>query len=633
MSRLSLRQLKWISILIPAVAVGVFEHIRHAYLAEYLHGTIGTLLTMAVDLVGIFIFVQAIFRVLEKMQSSMVRRNRELSLINSMVVGAEQSLELDQVMDLGLSAALSALDGQEGAGWVYEERTRELDLRCHRGIPAGGLQDVVQLSREPSFLAALAGGDGPHVVELQGSGFSAGTARGSIVFPLRAKGKLLGVIAIFDAGVEAAALNRDLLASIAGHLSLAVDNAKLFQETLKRQNQAQALHALGMEVSMLLDLDRVLASVVEKAQELLSLDLVVIGLWEDQAQEIVTRTSLGFRTDPVRQTRLARWQDLNRRVLSTGHPVQEVYHEEGEESDSIVRVEGDISHLAVPLKVGKKVIGVLHGAYRRHHTSPQDDIELFASLANQAAIAVESTSLYAQVQNVAVLEERDRLAREMHDSLAQVLGFLSVKAAAAQDLLASKHLTLARLELRQIEKAAEEAYVDVREAILGLRTSIVLGGGLSRTLKEYLHKFSSQSGIKAELVTSSDNNPELPPATEVQLIRIIQEALTNVRKHAQAHRVWVRMESGEKQAQIQIEDDGQGFELPLVLQREGHYGLHTMKERAESVGGGLAIDTDPGRGTRVMISLPLSQAGPQATRREGRHETATDSASGRPRPI
>ncbi|MDP2727579.1 MAG: GAF domain-containing protein, partial [Dehalococcoidia bacterium] len=424
-----------------------------------------------------------------------------------------------------------------------------------------------------------------------------------VIIPLRAKDKLLGAIAILDEGKDPAPLNLELLASIAGHVSMVIDNAKLFQETLKRHQQAQALYQLGMEVSTLLDLDTVLVSVVEKAQELLDADLVALALWDDQAQEMVTRASRGFRTDPARQTRQRLWQDLNRRVVLAGEPVQEAYHQV-EEPDSIVRVEGDIAHLAVPLKAGKKVIGVLHGAYRRHHTFPQEDIELFASLANQAAIAVENTGLYAQVQNLAVLEERDRLAREMHDSLAQVLGFISVKAAATQDLLETKRVAQARHELRQIEKASQEAYVDVREAILGLRASVVLGGGLSRTLKEYLHKFSSQNSIKAELISNQEKNPNLTPAIEVQLIRIIQEALTNVRKHAMARRVWVRLQANDGEAEIQIEDDGQGFDLSQVLQREGRYGLHTMQERAESVGGKLTIETAPGQGTKVIISLP-----------------------------
>ncbi len=632
LSRLSLRQLKWISIIIPSVAVGVFEHVRHTYFVEYLHGPIGTLLVMGIDLVGIFVLFQAIFGVLQRMQSSLVRRNQELSIINNLVIGAAQSPDLDQILELGLSAALRALDRQEGAGWVYEERSRELVLRTHRGIPPERVQDLARLSRDPSFLAALPRGDGPQAVELYQPGMVAEAPSSLIALPLRVKAKLLGVIAIFDEGQDATSLNRELLTSIAGHVSMAVDNAMLLQETLRRQQQAQALYKLGMEVSTLLDLDQVLASVVEKAQELLGADMVALGLWDEQAQELTTRVSAGFRADPARQTRQARWQDLNRRVLLAGQHVQEIYHEE-EDLDSITRVEGDISHLAVPLKVGKKVIGVLHGAYRCDHVFPQDDIELFSSLANQAAIAVENTGLYAQVQNLAVLEERDRLAREMHDSLAQVLGFLSMKAATAQELLAGKHLAQVRHELRQIEKASEESYVDVREAILGLRSSVVLGGGLSRTLKEYLHKFSSQSDIKAELVSSQEKNPVLPPASEVQVIRIIQEALTNVRKHAQARRVWVRLEAGDKHAHVQIEDDGQGFDLPQVLQREGRFGLHTMKERAESVGGGLTIETAPGQGTRVNISLPLRQASSHVSRREGKHETAADSVSGRPRTV
>ncbi len=629
----SLRRLKWFAIIVPAVVVGVFETLRHTYFVDTLHGPVGNFVTMGLDVAGIALFTQIIFGFIARMQSSLLKRNQELSIINTLVAGASRSLEVEQILDLGLNAGLRVLDARQGVGWTWNERLQELEVGAQSGLPAKMLHGFERLGKESTLISSSVGREGPLVMKMPPMDLAAERYSRLVVLPLRTKGKMLGALAVVDESQDPEPLDGDLLRSIAGHVSMALDNAQLLRETLRRHQQTEALYQLGVDISTLLDLDKVLESVVGKAQELLDLDLVALALWDDQAQEMVTRSTRGFRTDPLKQARQRVWQDLGRQVFSAGQPVQHTYHADEEDLDSIVRVEGNVSHLAVPMKAGNKVIGVLHGAYRYSRASSAEDVELFSSLANQAAIAVENTALYAQVQNLAVLEERDRLAREMHDSLAQVLGFLSMKASTAHDLLAAKHYSLARLELRQIEKAADEAYLDVREAILGLRTSVVLGGGLLRALKEYILKFASQSGIKAEMVFAPGKNPHLPPGTEVQIIRIIQEALTNVRKHAMAGHVWVRLKAMDETAEIQIEDDGQGFDLAQVLQREGRYGLHTMTERAQGVGGSLAIETKSGQGTRIVISLPLRQGNPQPGRREGRHEPAQDSLGGRSHPF
>ena len=150
----------------------------------------------------------------------------------------------------------------------------------------------------------------------------------------------------------------------------------------------------------------------------------------------------------------------------------------------------------------------------------------------------------------------------------------------------------------------------MRESILGLRTTVTPGVGLIPALTEYLHRFSQQSGIRARLVMGDDAIVKFAPGAEIQLLRIIQEALTNVRKHSQASRAWVRFEADEAGTVITVEDDGRGFDPSLIGQdgRE-HFGLQTMRERAESVGGVLQISTQPGQGTRLTVQLPLSRRG------------------------
>jgi signal transduction histidine kinase len=233
--------------------------------------------------------------------------------------------------------------------------------------------------------------------------------------------------------------------------------------------------------------------------------------------------------------------------------------------------------------------------------------EFLVSVSRQISVAVESARLAAeqraQMQNMAILEERERISREMHDGLAQVLGFLCVKAESALSLLKSGQAQEATAALREIENVAQEAYVEVREAILGLRTTVAPGTGLIPSLTEYIHRFGRQFGVDVRLVLPDGADIRLAPSAEVQLLRIVQEALTNVRKHAKARHAWVRFKVTDGTAVVVIEDDGCGFDLAQVQGK--HFGLEAMRERAEAVGGSFELETAPGYGTRLTVRLPL----------------------------
>ncbi len=207
-----------------------------------------------------------------------------------------------------------------------------------------------------------------------------------------------------------------------------------------------------------------------------------------------------------------------------------------------------------------------------------------------------------QVRRLAILEERDRLAREMHDSLGQVLGFVNLKAKVAADLISRGNPTLATEELEQMRGAVQDAYQEVRQAILSLRTP--QGQGLLANLREYVQRAREQSGLNIQL--EAQDHLHFPPAVEAQVIRIVQEAVTNVRKHAQARNVTVRFapEEGDGTT-VTVHDDGRGFDLAGVESGRGtRFGLLTMRERAEGIGGTLTVDTTPGAGTTVRLWIP-----------------------------
>jgi signal transduction histidine kinase len=252
-----------------------------------------------------------------------------------------------------------------------------------------------------------------------------------------------------------------------------------------------------------------------------------------------------------------------------------------------------------------KPLGVMNLLGKSETMPHANELRMLAAIGQQIGVAIENARLYEQAQTVAALEERERLGRELHDGLAQVLGYLHLKSHSAAGLLSSGQLAAAQAELDEMHEVAQEAVRDVRGSILGLRTTMTPGTGIIPTLAEYVRRYSQQSGISTELVIGDDVAMEFGPAAEIQLLRIVQEALTNTRRHSRASRAWVKLEADGEVAVINIEDDGQGFD-PGRLDREEHYGVHMMRERAESVGGDVRILTETGRGTSVIVRLPFS---------------------------
>lgn len=280
-------------------------------------------------------------------------------------------------------------------------------------------------------------------------------------------------------------------------------------------------------------------------------------------------------------------------IVSTNTPEQEVK-----------------SWIRVPIKSKDRIMGVMCLACDSNRPLRAHEKGVLAAVGQQIGVAIENAELRAQVQSIAALQERERLSRELHDGLAQVLGYLCIRTEVARDLVKADKADRAVQELQEMQGAVQEAHQDLRESILGLRATIHPQGGLFSTLKEYLHKFSVQTGIVVNLVSNGNGQIKYSPEAEVQLLRIIQEGLMNVRKHSSAKQVWIRFEPHPEFTTITIEDDGKGFDPTLVSHgSQPHFGLQMMRERAEGVGGSLHIVSQPGQGARLSIDLPTRQGG------------------------
>ena len=219
--------------------------------------------------------------------------------------------------------------------------------------------------------------------------------------------------------------------------------------------------------------------------------------------------------------------------------------------------------------------------------------------------------LLQQQRALAMLEERERLARELHDDLGQVMGYVNVQVQAIQELLATGQTDVADAQLARLTAIAQDANADLREHILSLRAVILPELGFFLALDQYLQQFEQNSGIHTEMIVPETlAERAFEPVVEVQLLRIIQEALTNARKHAAARQVQVSFAVQGDQVLVTVEDDGQGFDpAQLATQNGKQFGLRFMGERAEAVGGSVQVSSTPGHGTEVIVQVPLGEEG------------------------
>ena len=263
------------------------------------------------------------------------------------------------------------------------------------------------------------------------------------------------------------------------------------------------------------------------------------------------------------------------------------------------------SFLGVPIRYKGRAVGSLY-LTDKDGDSPfdQDDEEIVRLFSNQAAVAIQNAQLNEQVQALAVETERTRISREMHDGLAQVLGYINTKAQAIGEFLANKDLQTAEDHLKEMSESARQAYREVREGILALRTQVGADRSLSDALNEFISEFQHQLGRSTKIHQEIPTISDLTPLQEVQVLRIVQEALTNARKHAHAQSVWVTLVQRSESVEIVVRDDGRGFN-PLAVKRGEwpHLGLQTMQERAEAIGGTFEIESNPGKGTRIRVSV------------------------------
>ena len=541
------------------------------------------------------------------------RRNQDLVMLNDLAVNASESLDLQQILELALDTVVNRLGMQAGSIYLADEDTGCFTLRACRGLSKAQQRDIENRRQQPE-------GDLSHKTAQSGEEVVVANMasdprflglwddldnRSYVNIPLKGKGRAIGTMGLVThPGQPLTDVGVNVLKTVGHEVGTAIDNAFLLAETRRREQETITLYRLMMKIASSLEFDHVVAAISEGACQVLNADVGAVGLVDEEQGKVSIKAVVGNRTDI--------WKVLHIPLCNSFFSVTPICIAEWSSDLAIPRVaeliaqEGIVSSLAAPMWRNGHLYGFVGILTRQPRHFRNQDTQLFVRFILQVVVAIENADLYKQVRYMATLEERDRLARELHDNLAQMLGYLNIKAAITKHFLANNEIEGAFASLLELEQVSNQAYVDVREAIFSLRTISPSGWELVPTLREYLADYRKHYGIDAQLVLADESCCGLNTEVQVQVNRIIQEALTNVRKHSGANRAWVRFESSEHHVRISIEDDGCGFD-PENSSREGseHFGLQIMRERAASVGGTLQIDSSNHAGTRIVLQMPL----------------------------
>ena len=378
------------------------------------------------------------------------------------------------------------------------------------------------------------------------------------------------------------------------------------KEQLKQDKNIRfrILTEVSQQITSILELNDLLTRITRLIQQTFGYYHVGIGLIEED--EVVYRVGAGKLWDaPGFQFKPARLkvgtEGITGWVADTG---QMVIVPDVTQDSRYVWMQGSLtrSELTVPITVKGKTIGVLDAQSEQLNGFDQVDVEMLQALANQAGIAIENVRLHEQAKHVAVLEERQRLARDLHDSVTQSLYGLNLYAEAAAGHLALGQLDQVRQHLNDIQNTAQESLTEIRLLIYELRPPILEQEGLVAALQNRLYSVESRAELKSNL--KSNLEERLPLAIEEGFYRIAQEALNNTLKHANAKKIGISILQDKGTITMEISDDGKGFD-PVTACQDGCLGILSMQERASVQDWNFNVDSSPGMGTRIRVKVKL----------------------------
>lgn len=263
---------------------------------------------------------------------------------------------------------------------------------------------------------------------------------------------------------------------------------------------------------------------------------------------------------------------------------------------------GFLAAITVPLIAADEAIGIYNLVYKRKKTWSESELAYLRAIGRLLGVSIHRAQMSRKVVQMQILNERKFLSSEIHDNLAQSVSSLKLGTETALMLLESGDIEAVRESLERLEGIGIQAVQLLREEMLSLRIPQSETQGLIPSITETLTMFKDRWAIETELIIEGNSEPGVTVQTELQIMRIIHESLSNVLRHARASSVKVRLRQVGRRLHVEVSDNGKGFEVAAVSSER--LGLRIMKERAESVGGVLTVESVPGKGTSIFLETP-----------------------------
>jgi ligand-binding sensor domain-containing protein/signal transduction histidine kinase len=558
------------------------------------------------------------------------KRRQELAALYRADKELYGDLHLDRVLKTLVEITVSLLNADKSAVLTWERGRERLNVRVAQGFSAESTQRL-SFPCGPGLVARVAATGEPAVVEnapedLPAAGepeaairaLAAEGIRSVLHIPIKVGGEVFGVYCV--AYVRAHAFGADeqqLFTALAQRAATAIENAAHYEDSRNQVARLTALQETTRAVASTLEQDRLLKLIIQQAADLLEGHSGLINLvdWENREDEVVAAT--GSATDLVGEhsrldKSLSGWVTLHKTPVIS-NKVSADSRIEPEALEWIAERNFESVALA-PLLVKDHVVGtlVVLGTRGDKGGFDQADLDLLVAFASQAAVAIENARLYEQAQRLAVVEERGRIARDLHDAVTQTLFSASLIAEALPAIWASDRQEGEQLlqELRQLSRGA---LAEMRTLLLELRPAALMEADLGDVVRQLAEAAAGRAGVRVNVQISG--KCKLPSDVHVAFYRIAQEALNNVVKHARAAEVNVTLTRwagpalaqdaagaaavGPGHVELVVADDGRGFTVDEAP--PDHLGLSIIRERAQAVGARLDIESAPGRGTRIRV--------------------------------
>jgi two-component system nitrate/nitrite sensor histidine kinase NarX len=568
------RRLRIIGILLPVTLAIALEILRYVleHGGYWTPGVLGNwhLAMLLLVIGGIVVFGLLMFRLIDRSERQIVSQNRDLTTANAVAAAIQGQSTVSTIVD----GALDAILRTAGATQV---RIRLFD--------AAGVPEHEATARRRFTPAA-----------------DASEANPSIDVPLTHGATTVGRLSIWyaeDTDVTGR-VGSTALSSLTTQVACAIQLAEAVGDLNRRKVEGHALYDILLRVSNQDPTTPVLDAVARHAMTLLHADAAAITVNPEATR------SVRFESGPDAPTLMPDGSAVVARGLAVNATTVQRHgggNRPSATEGSSGGFRGETASRAVSGPAG--VLGEIWVGRSTGPTLTDRDGSFLATLASLVGIALTGAQMREGARQRAVLNERTRIAREMHDSLAQVLGAVHLRLRALGATFANLPREQVAEEIDELAEVCAESFRDVREAILGLRDSHQHAErSLEDNLAAYLTKYSAQCGIAATLHNEVGHEVSLSPRAEVHIIRVVQEALTNVRKHANASSVSVSIRATESATSFAIEDDGVGFDHAATSSAQDGYGLFTMRDRAALLGGTVEIDSVVGRGTQVTVTVP-----------------------------